>query len=202
MARFVTQWSSAPEQVEAGMDPAPEKGTEMNITTTKSAEGATTVAWPPTGEVSEVEHFAHVQRLVKRIFDPNRREAIMVVTVKNGEDDPSIDPFEILLMTGGGIAVAVIPDDLTFDFTEEMPEGLSVFNGGVRTYFAGIERESDFLDAPLLIPERHENPLKILEHGFKNSAKRLEGAPVALPAKAGWRQKLRLVRSAVRDASR
>ena len=57
------------------MDPAPEKGTEMNITTTKSAEGATTVAWPPTGEVSEVEHFAHVQRLVKRIFDPNERQS-------------------------------------------------------------------------------------------------------------------------------
>lgn len=87
--------------------------------------------------VRRLSTIADVDDLVGALFDPDRREPLLVVTTRNNETEPLVDVQA--LAASVDVDVVVLPTgNLTRHLTAALPEMLGVFGGASRIWWPGL----------------------------------------------------------------
>lgn len=92
-----------------------------------------------------------VRKLADRLLDPERKEAIVVLSTRRNARlarATALDAKEVAVGTSGLASVYVIANDYTRSLTNHVGRKLAVFDGAVRVYLSGLQKNQD--------PQRHE----------------------------------------------
>ncbi|MBA3809377.1 MAG: hypothetical protein H0X28_13450 [Solirubrobacterales bacterium] len=85
-----------------------------------------------------------VEGLAEEILDPRREQLVVGLTSREGEDEPSVDPFDVRALVGAGPQIYYLPTGaLTVDLRARLPGRFTPFNGSLRVWFPGITPQSD-----------------------------------------------------------
>jgi hypothetical protein len=101
--------------------------------------------------VGDIEAF---DRFTALLLSPDRSLPLVVVTQPPNSDDYPIDPAKLARDTQGLAHVFCLPPMMTYNLSDLLGKSLSVFQGAVRTYYAGFSADSDPWQHHLVLPQR------------------------------------------------
>jgi len=98
-----------------------------------------------------LERIDDPELLAAEVLDPERTQAIVLLTSREGEREPAIDPEEVAKLIDGDARLCFMESGpMTRQLEELLPRKLAVFGGAARIWWPGTSESSDPYDHPLV----------------------------------------------------
>lgn len=140
-----------------------------------------------------LERVEEVEALVEELFDPARKDPIVVVTTRNGESDPLIDACALAAELQPLIIRVLPTGPLTWELTGLLPEGLGVFGGAARIWWPGFTRTDPQYRHPLIFAYSKDEGARAVRRIVEEIDTRSWTPPATAPPPARTRPDVRPV---------